>query len=413
MTALHLAMVPGKPPDARQRWLRTLLLLTLLLPLYAARGDAPFLHEGEAGFVISRIAFALPDDALETGACPQGMAKNVREIFAATEEGKRRPQESDEAYAARLGEGGKPFSTAPNGQNLCTNPEAGAPDPHFRTVRLSTMRVPGIDLDGASAPGAGTAGHCVHEDFTGPDGEPGVDNQFYRVVGCTRSYQSTGPSNGFDTEMLTGSWGILLSLSGVDDIVNDDDVQVRFFANADPIQLSPAREPLAFATYLVDPDPAFQAATRGRIENGVLTTEPADVQFHHVVNSMYLVRPLRDARLQVTLSADGELEGYLAGYTPVEAMYDVQFGYRDGSTSTGEPAPEHRRVGSANGAAFVLGHTCNGVYYALYEHADGHPDPDTGKCTSISTQYRISALPAFVIAGAQQLNPIAEHGDAR
>jgi hypothetical protein len=397
----------------------TLRALAMLLPVHimlqpsATYADASFVQNGNAGFVVSHIAYALADGALETGACPQGMSLSVQDIFAQTAKGKRIPQESDDDYAARLRDGGNVFSTAPDGQNLCTNPEAGKPDPNYRTVGVSTMPVSGIDLDGGRATAANS---CAHEDFTGRNGEPGIDNQFYRVVGCTRSFQPTGQSNGFDIEMLTGSWGILIALAGIDDIVNDDNVEVRFFANADPIQLSPTRDPLAYATYLVDPDPGFQAHARGRIENGILTTEPTDVQFHHVVNSMYLARPLRDARLQATLSRDGVLEGYLAGYTPVEAMYDFQYGYRNGKTRTGELAPAKLRAGSANGAAYVLGHTCNGVYYALYEHADGHPDADTGKCTSISTQYTIKAIPAFVIEDAgpnAQSNPAAEHADAR
>ena len=41
------------------------------------------------------------------------------------------------------------------------------------------------------------------------NGERGIDNQFFRVVGCSNSYQSTGQSNGYVIEMYTGSWGIL------------------------------------------------------------------------------------------------------------------------------------------------------------------------------------------------------------
>jgi len=55
------------------------------------------------------------------------------------------------------------------------------------------------------------------------------------------------------------------------------------------------------------------------------------------------------------------------------------------------------RSGSSSGQARVQGHTCHGAYYALHEYADGHPDPETGKCTSISTQYRIKAIPTFVV----------------
>jgi hypothetical protein len=29
--------------------------------------------------------------------------------------------------------------------------------------------------------------------------------------------------------------------------------------------------------------------------------------------------------------------------------------------------------------------------------ADGHRDPSTGQCTSISMQYRLKAIPAFVV----------------
>jgi hypothetical protein len=73
------------------------------------------------------------------------------------------------------------------------------------------------------------------------------------------------------------------------------------------------------------------------------------------------------------------------------------FGYRDGQNSAGEPAPLQLRQRSANGAARVLGYTCPSVYHALHQHADGHPDPETGEYMSISTQYRLEAIPAFVV----------------
>ena len=67
-------------------------------------------------------------------------------------------------------------------------------------------------------------------------------------------------------------------------------------------------------------------------------------------------------------------------------------------------APAHGQ-GSASGYAFTARHTCNGVYYALKQMADGHRDPATGQCTSISTQYRLKAIPAFVVkADTQSVN---------
>jgi hypothetical protein len=49
------------------------------------------------------------------------------------------------------------------------------------------------------------------------------------------------------------------------------------------------------------------------------------------------------------------------------------------------------------GRAAVLGHSCHGAYHALYQAADGHRDRATGRCTSISTQYRLRMAPAFVV----------------
>ncbi len=376
-----------------------IVLVAAAMATPAIRAETPFLQDGKAGFVISDIKYALAEDADKTGACPRGMSKNAVEIFALTPAGKRRAGESDGDYGKRLETGGMELSTAPNGQNVCMNPEAGQPDPHFRCVEKSDVPVDGIDLDGVDsiASDAAAGSMCPHQDFVGLRGERGVDNQFFRLVGCTRSFQSTGPSNGFVTEMLTGSWGILLSLSGVDDLRNDDSIEVGLYANADPIQLSPSREPLAYATYAMDQDSRFRARTRGRIRDGVLTTEPVDVRFRHVVNSMRLERPMRHARLQASLSDTGVLEGYLGGYMPVEELYDVQFGFRNGKNNAGELAPLKLRFNTANGAARVLGHTCPGIYYSLYKYADGDPDPQSGRCTSLSTQFHIKAIPAFVV----------------
>ena len=177
------------------------------------------------------------------------------------------------------------------------------------------------------------------------------------------------------------------------------------YANADPIELSPNREALPNATYAIDQDPRFQAKTRGRIVDGVLTTDPVNVRFHKNTNSIYLERTLNEARVKMTLGADGTLEGYLAGYTPVDELYDFQYAFRNGKNGKGEPADRRLVTISAMGQAAVLGHTCNGAYYALHELADGDPDPKTGKCTSISTQYRIKAIPAFVVdAKTQSVN---------
>jgi hypothetical protein len=388
------------------------------IALFAHAGAAPaadvpttVFQNGQAGFVVSHIAFALSKDASDTGACPDGMTQGNTEIFSASPDGRRHDGESDQDYGRRVNQGAQALSTAPNGQNLCMNPEAGAPDPHFRTVTGKDVPAEGIDLDGQDSRVNGKAapGMCPHEDFRGMHGERGIDNQFFRLVGCSKSYQSTGPSNTYEVSIYTGEWGILLTLKGVDNLRNAKDVEVGFYASADPIQLSPTREALPNATYAMDQDPRFRATAHGRIVNGVLTTDPVDVRFRYVVNSIHLERPLRDARLHMTFTPDGGLEGILAGYTPVEDMYDFQYGFRNGKDAKGKPANIRLISGSANGQARVLDHTCNGAYFELKRLADGHRDPKTGQCTSISTQYRIKAIPAFVVdTPTQSINDVLD-----
>jgi hypothetical protein len=366
-------------------------------PVADLKGN-PF-PDGQAGFVVSDFAYALSRDASDTGACPDGMTAGYAKVgnaFVTQPDAPPTPDANDDATLERLI--GHLFKN-PDSRNLCQNPELGKPDANFRTVTGKNVPADGIDLDDqvSRAKGKPAAGTCAHDDFPGMNGERGIDNQFFRVVGCSKSYQSTGQSNGYVTEMLTGAWGILLTLKGVDDLQNDNDVQVGIYANADPIQLSPTREPLPNATYAIDQDPRFQATTRGRIVNGVLTTDPVDVRFHKVTNSIRLERPLQDARVRLTYTPDGGLEGILAGYTSVDDLYDFQYGYRNGKDGAGQPAPVRLKAISSIGQAAVLGHSCQGAFYALKHNADGHRDPATGQCRSISTQYRIKAIPAFVV----------------
>lgn len=343
------------------------------LPLAVA--EPSFVRDGEAGFVISHIEYALSLAAEDTGACPNGMSESYRnrgDAFVGSPDLSQRRGESEQQP-----------------ESLCMKPELGSPDPKFKVVTGGNVPVYGVDLDGQNAP----------EDFVSMDGEAGVDNQFFRVIGCAPGYQPSGQGNGFVIGMLTGSWGFVIKLSGVDDINNDDEVAVGFHFNNDPIQLSPSRVPLPYASYTTHPDFRYHAKARGRISEGVLTTELMDLRYPTDLNGMYVQNVLRDAQLHLTLSEDGTLKGYLGGYAPVEELYSANFGFRD---ATGEFATLRRKISSSIGKGSAMGYTCEGIYHALYQHADGLPDPETGKYTAISLQYRIEAIPAFVFDGTEQ-----------
>lgn len=378
-----------------------------------AVSQSAMLQDGEIGFVVYGFGNGAQHGVTS---CPDGYSIGYQQIYERSPEGQRREGEADSAYAARVQGGAFAMARrgAPSGQNLCSNPELGD-DPNYRTMTATNVVSYGIDLDGDNtrANGRPPAGQCAHADFPGMNGRSGIDNQYLRVVGCTGNQRRSEleasntaltnddlpPYSGAAAEgsILGGGWGLLVRLRGVDDLRNDPDVQVGIYGNADPIQLSPARQPVPNATYAMSQDPKFRTEVRGRIVNGVLTTEPGSYVFPWIVAGLHLERPVNHAVMRLTFTPDGGIEGWLGGYVPVEALYDLQYGFRNARNDAGQPIPPAMTSGLGIGGSSVMGRTCEGAYDALYQHADGDYDAATGRCTSVSAQYWIRAVPAFVV----------------
>lgn len=379
------------------------LTLVVISAKGEASGQSSNIQNGEAGFVLFGFGNAYAHGPTE---CPGGKSVTFRQMFLNSPDGHRRDGESEQDFARRVAAGEQQMGHV-NGENVCANPSR-YPDPGNRIMTSTNVVSYGIDLDGQNsrANGRPAPGTCAHNDFNGVNGAHGVDNQMLRVVGCDSggqaySSEDTGDlprgDNGVSEGMLQGGWGVLIRVKGIDNAQNDNDVQVGIYANADPIQLNAARGAIPNETYAADQDPRFRAETHGRIVNGVLTTDPVDVNFHWLVAGLHLERPLRHARLRVKFNGDGGFDGYLSGYTPVEAMYDINYGFRTAKTDTGQPANPGMLNVLTIGGNTVMGRTCNGAYAAMRAMADGDRDPRTGACSSISTQYWIRAAPAFVV----------------
>jgi hypothetical protein len=374
--------------------------------LYAA-SETNVILGGNTGFIVYGFGNAYARPGQIGAMCPNGRSLGYRQTFERMPEGQRREGEPAADYDNRMNAGAFKLATV-NGQNLCSKPELGLADPNYRTMDASNVVAFGIDLDGQDSKrtGRATAETCAHDDFAGANGVRGIDNQMLRVLGCDgagEQYAATDESgelprgeNGVSETMLQGGWGILISLRDVDSLQNDNSVEVGIYASTDPIQLSPTKEPITHATYAPDQDPRFRGESHGRIVNGVLTTDPVNVRFHWLVAGMHLERPLDHARIQAKFNTSGGLEGYLAGYTPVEAMYNINYGFRDAADDAGNLVPSARTGSIAVLGNAIMGRTCHGAYAALKRLADGDRNPQTGQCTSLSTQYWFRAVPAFV-----------------
>jgi hypothetical protein len=226
----------------------------------------------------------------------------------------------------------------------------------------------GIDLDGKVG----------RNDLTAPDGSRGVDNQLWRAAGCVRIFRESSEPRTAKKIFISARAPTLIEVRGIDDATNDPEVTVNIYAAADPVVRDARGEALARASFTLDPDPTLRATVRGRIENGVLTTEPADLRFNYKEQIIDAPRFFRAARIRATFKPDGSIEGGVYGYYDLASFYDSI----EQMTQNG---------------ADLSGVSCPGVRQAIDRLADGYKDRRTGRYTAISSAYQFFGVPAFVI----------------
>jgi Platelet-activating factor acetylhydrolase, isoform II len=258
----------------------------------------------------------------------------------------------------------------------CNDPTASA-DPDFKVLEAAGT-VDAIDLDGTVSP-AGE--ECVHDDFSGPNGEAGLDLQIWRAVGCVRGFQAGELTDTVVNQAVRdGSMTILVEARGVDDWQNDDAVRVQVFASTDSPPVGADGSVLPYGTLSAHADRRYWSQVgSGVIEDGVLLAGPMDVRVRLNIQIVAGDLTFRHAWVRLELQPDGSAHGQIFGFQPVSEYYDM-FG---------------RQAGQAGASA--LGYTCTGLYAALTREADGDFDAETGACTSISVGYSFEAAPAFVV----------------
>lgn len=337
--------------------------------------------DGRMGFVVEDF---VPPVIQGKDACPDGTVLKIKEQFLLG---------LPEAERARLSlkENEKEFTQkwqasvfGPKGTNICSQPDMFT-RPEMRTVQSKFAW--GLDLDG----GKKGKDDCEHGEFATPDGQTGIDNQEYRVMGCTLEWRGTDGIQGDQAVGMrqfhaSGEWTQVILLEGVDSLVNDPDVTVIYANTPDRPPRDSKGNFLRGGSFSVsDKAPRNRNVLKGRIVNGVLTTDPQDILLVETwgqggardIRGNRTKFDYRRARLRLTFQPDGSLRGMLGGYKPV---FDV-------IQSPG--------IGGA-GSALTAGIDCAQELQTLRKYADGIRDPKTGKCTGVSAAMRIAAIPAFV-----------------
>ncbi len=231
--------------------------------------------------------------------------------------------------------------------------------------------------NGPVAAGINLDGKVSKEDFTSPDGSKGVDNQLWRAVGCVKPFRVDSQKEIASKEMMSMRAPTLIEVRGVDDMENDPDVTVTVYAATDALPTDGRGEALKSATFSVDPDPRLRSTTRGRIEKGVLTTEPFDLLMNYKEQIVDAPRDIRGARIRATMKPDGSIEGNFYGYYTLDSYYS---------------SIEQMTQNGAN----LTQVSCPGVRQAIDRLADGYRDPKTKRYTAISSAHGFKGVRAFV-----------------
>jgi hypothetical protein len=386
--------------------LGALLLLTSVFgvpELRTAQAAGDTMAGQTRGYVFTQFHFARPDTDVKAD-CPNGLAMSLRESFIAQlpPEDQARAQQvkgfgavgsmmlatDDPKTGLKFGDSEEAMAKMseqeheamikkrrdPNRHTVCNNPE-DYKGVGFQTIDHSGPAL-GMNLDGTED-GHATGGTCAHQKFTGVDGTPGIDNQYWRAFGCIAVYRHSGVD--WDSTIRTGDWAILMEVTPVAKGGHDGDVDVSFYSSKDGVTLDASGKiPTGLSLEYID-DPALIARTSGRIENGVLTTRPVDFTYKYDNQIIHNRWSFEAARFRLKMMPDGSLSGEMGGYADVDKFYGF----------TVKP----QTIDGANANNI----DCPGLYTAMHSLADGDRDPKTGTCKALSIALDVQAIPAFVI----------------
>ncbi len=108
-------------------------------------------------------------------------------------------------------------------------------------------------------------------------GEKDIDNNFYKTVGCWKTYRgaprlSSGALQ-FNDSMRNGAWTTVIVVAGKgDDPLNDKDVTVGFYVSGDKMVKDGNGNIARDYTFSIKPDATYEAIFPARSKNGVITS---------------------------------------------------------------------------------------------------------------------------------------------
>jgi hypothetical protein len=244
----------------------------------------------------------------------------------------------------------------------------------------------GFDLDDNPATGG----------FVTPDGQAGIDNAYYRALGC--SYEMRGTKKAAyevifsNDHMKDGLYTTVFRVTGTKDPLNDDDVTVEMGYSPDKLVKDSRSDVAPGYSFRLDPASGRVSRFKAKIVNGELTARDLDLSipdYAYMETLAQVPLVLKRGKIHIKFNADGTAEGMIGGYRKWVDYYLHDAWQQPLLPPAGHEAFFHMDMLAA--------------YYALERNADGLPDPKTGRMTGISAAYSFTAVPAVVLASEAPL----------
>jgi len=223
-------------------------------------------------------------------------------------------------------------------------------------------------------------------DFVGPDGEKGIDNNLYRAWGCDAPWRGNGNATldmRANDKMQEGLYTMVLRISGKQDPMNDGDATVEIGYSPDKI-VKDARAGVAIDYSYRILQAAQYTKLKAKITNGVVETE--QVEHLHTPRIAWFYDQTGDTnftkgKIRLKIAPDGlSGSGLIGGYRNWRDLYAENTFAQDGGQQGVREHEDHVAL-----------------YYALRRNADGQYNEKTGKYDGISSVYRIRMSSAFVV----------------
>ncbi len=341
---------------AGRRMAVALAALALATAAVAAPADAPFVpQDGHIGYVLTYLYWSIYQSPDSKADCPKGYNIGPRGQFEALFPTAKKHTVVESQLSQEV------QTWHPNNK-----PETF---PYYEPVGKLGR---GLNLDGKIGP----------NDYTNPEGEQGIDNQLFRALGCVIGFRGPdGVEFIFENKAIATSRynRLMIELSNVKSLVNDDEVTVNVYRGVDRLLTDASGNKIvAGGSQRIDVrwGRTLMRQMKGRIVNGVLTTEPIkDLIIPWMNLGVPTFQLLKDMRLRLKLTSTGA-EGLIGGYADVDTWYYQLI--RNDST-------HHLSNGDISGYKEMRG----GL-------ADAYPDPKTGANTAISASLDAKFVQVYV-----------------